>query len=56
MSSPSPLASRRSIAHPRRHQAGADEALSCVLVFSALGLLLNCLTALAWDGAWLVLP
>jgi len=45
-----PIASRRQVARSRQHRAGADEALSCVLVFSAAGLLLQCLASLAWHG------
>jgi len=47
MTPQSPIARRRVLARPRQ---AADEALSCVLVFSGLGLLLHCLAALAWNG------
>jgi hypothetical protein len=45
-----PIVTRRQMAQSRQRQSGADVALSCVLVFSASGLLLHCLASLAWQG------
>lgn len=45
-----PVASRHQLAQSRQPHSGADQALSCVLVLSAGGLLLHCLASLAWSG------